>query len=958
MSEKLPDPNDQKATQKEEKFFGAETCLDADSPGKDDSVDDGLSLLARGETAGRYVILEVLGQGGMGVVYRAYDPELDRKIALKLLRVGAGGESDSQALAARDRLLREAQALAQLSHPNVVSAYDVGTIAGQVFVAMELVEGKTLSEWLRVAKPSRPQIIKVMVAAGRGIVAAHASGLIHRDFKPDNVIVGDDGRVRVLDFGLARPASSQTKPAESEALSGPEEPKELSSGSQRLHSSLTIAGAVVGTPGYMAPEQFQGGSFGEKSDQFSFCATLYFALTRQQAFTGRSYRELKERVLAGKVNPVPAQARLPKWLRQIVFRGLSVDPQARYPDIEQLLAALGRDPWARWRRLMAAAAVLAFAGGSAALVAWWNAEQGRLCRGAENLTARIWNAEVERNLQTAFADTGRSFAGSSFERVRQAVTGRLHSWTGMQTEACEATRIRGEQSEKLLDLRTICLHRRLQETEALLHLFAQADAQIVDKAVEAVHALTPVANCGDLAALEADIRPARDPATRIKVAAVRAQLADTQALMHTGKYPEGVVLATKAVAAARQSAYRPIEAEARYMLGKLQGNSGKFKAAEQSLEQAWWLAEAAGDDVTRLRAATALIVVVGYDQARRPAGHHWSRHCEAILDRQGRKPAQLAAWLTALGTVQYAEGKYAEAKESQEKALVAAQKALGAAHPSVGQSLNKLGIIYDSLGDYPRALAYYRQALAIAEKALGPDHPHVGESLNNIGTVLKHQGQIEKAVQYHQRARDLFIKALGPEHPDVAMCLNNLGYLFDSLGQDQQAKEVHAQALAIRQKVFGPDHPVVGSSLNNLGNILLKLGQTTAALDHHRRALAIWEKTLGPEHRAVGIVLGDMAQTQKSQGQLPAAIELQRRSLAIFQKSLGLTNPAVANAQFLLAQLLWQAHCQPRKRNDPPCPQQVRTLTHQARTTYNSLPGHTTQSDQIDQWLKTNLKRD
>jgi len=294
--------------------------------------------LENGSYVGRYLILKQLGRGGMGVVYKAYDPKLDRRIALKLLSVRR--RDPVAANRARERLLREAQALAQLSHPNVVSAYDVGTIDEDVFVTMELVEGQTLPRWRQKNHPSVRQILAVMIAAGQGIAAAHQAGLIHRDIKSDNIIVGEDGRVRVLDFGLARAATGEdASQSQSGSLSdgqraGSAEKKpsadETLTGESRLRSHLTLDGAVLGTPGYMAPEQYLSLDLDEFSDQYSYCVTFYEMLYGRLPVRAKKFKQFKNRVTSGKIDPAPADSRVPMRLRKILLRGLSVTKEARF----------------------------------------------------------------------------------------------------------------------------------------------------------------------------------------------------------------------------------------------------------------------------------------------------------------------------------------------------------------------------------------------------------------------------------------------------------------------------------------------------------------------------------------------------------------------------------------------------------------------------------------------------
>ncbi len=279
---------------------------------------------------GRHAILRQLGAGGMGVVFAAYDEELDRKVALKLLHAETSGGTEGRA-----RLLREAQSLARLSHPNVVQIHDIGEHRDQVYVAMEFVDGTTLDVWQRAAGRTLAEILRAYHQAGEGLFAAHRAGLVHRDFKPDNVLVGDDGRVRVADFGLARRGlGDATRPDHAPAA-----PAELG---RSADASTTAAGAIVGTPAYMAPEQFQGVPTDARGDIFSFCAALWEALHGERPFAGHSVHELALSVTAG-ARRRPARE-LPARLQRALERGLAVDPDARWPTMEPLLAAIAVDP--------------------------------------------------------------------------------------------------------------------------------------------------------------------------------------------------------------------------------------------------------------------------------------------------------------------------------------------------------------------------------------------------------------------------------------------------------------------------------------------------------------------------------------------------------------------------------------------------------------------------------------
>jgi serine/threonine protein kinase len=290
---------------------------------------DDLDVLARGATVGRYLVLERLGAGAMGVVYAAYDPELDRRVAIKLLRPQAGSADPARRQA---RLVREAKAMARLSHPNVGAIFDVGVHQGQVFLAMEYLPGGTLSQWLEADKRPWRQVVKMFTEVGHGLAAAHAEGLIHRDFKPDNVLLDKLGKPKVVDFGLVRLSGSLEV-----STSGPIDESELAlavtaipEASPAGAAALTRTGAIAGTPAYMAPEQFLSKSVDARTDQFAFCVGLYEALYGERPFAGESVVALADSVTAGRIQPPPRNTQVPSWVRACLVKGMKTDPAARY----------------------------------------------------------------------------------------------------------------------------------------------------------------------------------------------------------------------------------------------------------------------------------------------------------------------------------------------------------------------------------------------------------------------------------------------------------------------------------------------------------------------------------------------------------------------------------------------------------------------------------------------------
>jgi serine/threonine protein kinase len=307
-------------------------------------------LPAGAQIGERYRITSVLGVGGMGVVYAAYDPELDRPVAIKILQPEVGHDRDML----RARLMREARAMARLAHPNVAAVYDVGSVGDDLFVAMELIEGRTLRAWVAQDEPGWEAIVNAYRQAGQALAAAHALGIIHRDFKPDNALIDEHGRVRVVDFGLAR-ANSDNHDSHDRPLRATLEAEPAADNQMKL----TRTGSVIGTPAYMAPEQHLGQRAGAAADQFSFCVSLYEALWTERPFAGDTAAEVSRAVIDGNVREPPRNADVPLWIYGVLAGGLRPSAHERYPSMEAILTALRRDPRRTPSRWWVGAATLA-----------------------------------------------------------------------------------------------------------------------------------------------------------------------------------------------------------------------------------------------------------------------------------------------------------------------------------------------------------------------------------------------------------------------------------------------------------------------------------------------------------------------------------------------------------------------------------------------------------------------
>jgi len=444
-------------------------------------ISDHGQALARGAVVGRFVIVGLIGTGGMGAVYTAYDPELDRNIALKLLHREAHARDN-----ARAQILAEAQAMARISHPGVIAIYEVGTFRDRVFAAMELVDGSTLRAWLTEQRRGWREVVAVFVLAGEGLAAAHAAGIVHRDFKPENILLGRDGRVKVSDFGLS-------------------------------HVSPTVDGAVAGTPGYLPVEAVRGDGVDHRGDQFSFCVTLYEALHGCRPFSARTADDLVAAVRRGPRFDRRARG-VPKRLNQIVRRGLALAPDDRYASMRELLGELRRTASARRAWLAAAAvtvAVVALVGGAAAILGNTGATaRPSACAGVDAQLTGIWDGARRDTVRSAFLKIATPPGEAAFARVAAELEGYAAEWTAIRTEACEATEVRHAQPVALLDLRIACLDRARIQLRALVDALSVADADAVHRASVAASALPALDACSDSDALRAIVAPPLAAVTR------------------------------------------------------------------------------------------------------------------------------------------------------------------------------------------------------------------------------------------------------------------------------------------------------------------------------------------------------------------------------------------------------------------------------------------------------------
>lgn len=880
---------------------------------------------------GRYVVLERIGAGGMGVVYAAYDPELDRKVALKLLRPDRTGAAAEEH---RRRLQREAQAIARLSHPNVVGVFDAGTLGDQVFVAMEFVEGRTLREWLREEKRSWREIVEVFLAAGRGLAAAHDAGLVHRDFKPDNVLLGGDGRVKVADFGLARPVGEADPGGGEDAL--------LESPGSRglLATPLTEWGVAMGTPAYMAPEQLRGQRADARSDQFSFCVALWEALYGQKPFAGEGLREMLDAERRGEIVEPPAGTGVPARILPVLRRGLAASPEARYPGMAELLQELARDRGVVRRRWLAAAAVVLVTGALFAGLGYFQARRAQLCGGVEEKLAGVWDEPRKQAIHAAFLATGVPFAEDAWKTVAKSVDRYTSDWVGMRRQACEATRVRGEQSEDLLDRRMLCLDQHLQEASAVTGLFAHADRQVMAKAVLAAQKLPPLDACADVEALTAKVPPPRDPKLRQRVREVQALVAQSRALKIAGKLADSLAKAQAAEVKARPLGYKPAQAEALFQKGFLENLTGDHRTAEKTLFEALVTAQAAGHQEVAAQSASQLSWIVGYEQSRPPEGEKWARMAQSLAEGAKGGPDLRSDLLLQLSAIRAQERRFKEALDLSLEALALAERA-SRDNPRIPPILTDAGQYLDQLGRDDEALRYALRALQIREKTLPPGHPDFGGTYNLLGNIYTGLHRNQDAVAAFEHAIEIDRGNLGPKHWWVAGGLLGLASAHQYMGHLDVALRLDREALAIFEENFGPESPYHAMTLVNMGEVLLLQNKPAEALPSYERAVAIQKKLQGPDHPGLAYGLTGISRALVKLGRAREAIAPGERAVELFESQPGI--PAqLYQARFFLASALWDGGGD-RSR--------ATRLAREARSGLEKA-GATDEQHEVEAWLK------
>ena len=845
----------------------------------------GPSLKAGAIAGGQYRIERRIGSGGMGVVYLAHDLRLDRDVALK---VGQALSAD-----ALRRVEREAIALARLSHPNVVVIHDVGELDGRVFLAMEFVEGGNAREWLAARPRSWREIVALFVAAGDGLAAAHAAGLVHRDFKPDNVLVGADGTAagRRLRPGprdrRRRRRRRRWRHAARRAVV------------RRVCSRSPRPARSLGTPAYMAPEQIAGGEVDARADQFAFCVALWEALFTRRPFPGRTPAELAE-AIESRDPEVPAERRVPRHVQVALRRGLAHDRDARWPAMPPLLAALRRDPSARRRRVVGALAV-GIAAAAITIPIATRAAHHDPCSARDARLAAIWNPDRAAAIAASFERIG---AGKAWTSLQPIVDRYARRWAVAHQGACRATRVDGSQSEATMERRMLCLVGARAHLGAVVTSLVGGGKAAIAHAGDAVSLLPDLERCSDVASLDRQSPLPDDPARRraVEDATAAVDAFDDHTLFARADL---IKRADQVIATARAAGWPPLVARATRLHAKVLGDLGRYDDAVAGLETAADQAVAASDDdgAAWAMADLAMTYASGGDAH---AAAPWLHLAQSFAARLGDRPALGCRIATADAERARSAGDAAAALAATRVMIELSRKAYPQNRFDEAENHRALAVALLGTGRLDDAAREAATATRTAEAAGGPDHPAVARCLELEVKIAIQQGRVDDAGASARRALAIAKKWYGAGDPRVAPELNLIATVDLQLGDFDGARAMLSRAIALEQR-GGTDADTIATQQANLAIAEAQSGHLTDAVTHGKEALAVLERVSGHDNPYLNPVLVTLGICERNLHHLADSRGYLERAVKVAEHAPG-APPVVVNPRIELSYTLVALH--------------------------------------------------
>lgn len=811
------------------------------------------SVAVTGRTVGRYVLIESIGEGGMGSITRAYDPRLHREVALKRLRSSGNAEH-------RGRLLREARAMAKLRHPNVVSVYDVELIDDELVIAMEYVRGVDLREWLRETR-SPEEVLRAFVQAGRGLAAAHVEGLVHRDFKPANALVDESGRVQVTDFGLVWDGG--------ETISTPSAGAATPPSFDDLPMDRTSADTALGTPRYMAPEQERGGDVDRRADVYAFCVALWEALAGDPPFVELSVADLRSAKLEGAPR-WPKKVPVRRTILRALERGLQPSPSARWSTMAALLSAI--EPRTRahhhwWLALPLAAATFPLVMTSPAAQPLCDPE-----------AATIWSAD-----RSAVADQLAEIDGVFAEDVATRALKKLDAFADeYETRRARACDAKTDPTERELEL--ACLGVGRARLENVVSVLGTVNSKEVPNVHKLLARLPNLSRCSESESSLA--KESRDDPAVVKI---KRQLGASYDLSVLSRYADAAEEAKAAMDAAQAGGLDVLWLDARLQVASIQIKQTRFEEAIASLREVLSLALLRGEDRVAARTASLLGSVLA---ARGSSGPEGVTLTQLALDLTPRTQDN-ASWTAALhtnaaialintgrpdkaaeigrkalrvsleggleGTVQHAQlleysaialcqnGRFDDGLIAVNDAVALTRKLLGAHHPQLASPLGVRGQCRTSADDPESAIADFREALAIYETAYGRDDERVGVILDNLGLTLAQQADPFEAEQVMRRSMAIKARLYDERHLQTSHAQEGLAYALKAQGRFIEAEELFQASLQIRLANLGKDNLVVFHGFVGLANVAIDQGHVERGSEFLDEAERIARAVAEPE---------------------------------------------------------------------------------------------------------------
>ncbi|HFE45074.1 MAG TPA: serine/threonine protein kinase, partial [Nannocystis exedens] len=725
---------------------------------------------------GRYEIIDRIGAGGMGVVYSAQDPDLGRLVALKVL-----SESRDCSPRHRQRLVDEARALARLSHPNVIQIYEVGESEGVIFLALELVEGQTLSLWQRESGRRWQEVLAAYLAAAKGLGAAHRVGVVHRDVKPSNILIGADGRVRVVDFGLAN-ADLEESTMSSDYVA-------------TSKTRSTSVPGIAGTPDYMSPEQASGRSVDLRSDVFSLCVSLFEGLFGHRPFDYHDLRDLPPNgtLSVSQIRALtPRGSSVPAWVSRELTRGMQPDPGRRFASMEELICAFeqaSRRRQRRWRVITGGLGVVLFGGTLVRALPGSPA-----CPAVADSIPGVWDEHAREATRERFLASNLPFAERSWMNVADSLDALVAKLGRERRTVCWSTKVEGKHSDEYLDRASACLGRHELAIRALTDRLMVADARAVTEAHRLIGELRDPSECSDADALY------REPVwasvgLREFVGGLRGRFYELRYLMITGQYGVAEERGEELVAAS--SIHLPTQAEALYLRGKIDAYQGAFREAEDRLRRAAALAERVQDD--RLVAE-----ILGELTRVATSGHRDLSDASLYADMLGAKLKRIdikgelvADYHDSLGRIALLAGDPETSLAEYERAVSLREEedAIGVAHSREGRANALAG-----LGDFDASIAELEEVRGLLRRELGAEHPVIARVDFNLARSLRERPNaspqdLERAAVLLRGALAVDVRHSGSDGLNAARDRVSLADVLGASGEVDEARGLLNRAM-------------------------------------------------------------------------------------------------------------------------------------------------------------------